>query len=1045
MVRHTSLILFELLAMLFAGTIALGGVAAFLLHRGPVPLDFMTPHLEAMLNAQGSGFAVDIDRTLIVWAGWRDAIDIRATNVSVQAADGSNLARVPELSLGLSLRALVRGRLAPTSLKAIGPRIRVVRRETGDFALGFAGRPQDDAEPRHRGQAVVQFLVDELLGEPDPTRPFGYLIEVSVEDGEIAFEDRVAGRYYRAPSTQIVLRRRSAGIAGSGQLSLQYGDRRADLSVDLTVLRDHSYAATANFQQVEPAAFAPSVPQLSELAAVKMPLSGEVSIRGSLDGDVEEIGFDFLGGNGKLDLRQLYREPLDIASLRINGAVTQNLRAVRLDQVVIGIGQATIFADGSVTPDGAGRILSLDARVENLPVNELHRYWPAWTHPGAYGWTTDNVVDGMIDKGVVTLALRLAGPDDPEESALSILEGTLDFTGLGVHYKRPMTPVVGGAGSATFNRHGFEFTINEASLAGDIVLKEGKIGIVDIDRKGKARLIVDGTAEGSVVTALKVLDEEPLRYGSKMGFNPAKTGGTGLSQLHFELPLVRYITGDMLEFEIASQLEDVVGEGPFGIAVTHGVLQTKVTPKGMHVTGPVRLNGVPAQLDWDENFVDTKEFRRRFEVRTRPGDAERIKLGVPDLTYWLQGPVEMVLDYRVRDGKPPEFTLRGDLMDALVKVEEANWRKEPGATGTGLIQGYVPLKGGLVFDVFRVETGDTEAELDMVFLPDLSDIKKVTIKKALYRGNDVVGTITLRDEGGYRFDINGRRTDVRHLLEIGGTGDGVVEPTEPTKPFTLTARFDEAITGENRSMHGTTFTGKYDGRNWESVILRATLDEGADLGLSYGRGENGFELRAESQDAGQTLRTLDWWSEIQGGSLVVNGGRKSANGPLTGRFEVHDFRMTQAPAGLKLLQLMTVIGLPSAIEEGVPFVGMEGSYSYRDGVLTLGEVQAWGPVGVHVNEGGWMDFNKEKMRLVGVVVPANTVQGILGKIPLLGLILGDGLIATNFVVSGDLEEPKINAQEATTFLPGFLRKLFRKEEAAGGVQNNNEIQQPGRE
>ena len=165
---------------------------------------------------------------------------------------------------------------------------------------------------------------------------------------------------------------------------------------------------------------------------------------------------------------------------------------------------------------------------------------------------------------------------------------------------------------------------------------------------------------------------------------------------------------------------------------------------------------------------------------------------------------------------------------------------------------------------------------------------------------------------------------------------------------------------------------------------------------------------------------------------MIRAYRTSVAGPLTGTFEVHDFRMTEAPAGLKLLQLVTVIGMPAAMDESVPFVGMEGAFTYADGVLTLGEVEAWGPVGIHVNEGGWFDFNQRRMKLVGVVVPANSVQGIMGEIPLLGLFLGDGLIATNFVVSGSLDKPDINPQEASTLLPGFLRKLFRQPEPAEG-------------
>jgi hypothetical protein len=1052
LVRRTSLILTELLAMLFAGLIALGGIAAFLLHTGPVSLDFMTPHLEAMLNDEDGGFVVDIDRTVVVWAGWRDAIDIRATQVSVTTPDGVALARIPELSLGLSVRALVHGRLAPTSLDAIGPRIRIVRSETGEFAFGLTDtvppRPeagsQDVTTPEQDSRTVIRFLIAELLAdELDRSGPFGYLSRVSILDGQIAFEDRVAGRYYRAPNTDVVLLKGGSGVTGGAKLSVQYGNRRADLTVDLTVARDQSYRAAASFQQVDPAAFAPSIPQLAGLTAIKMPLSGEIAVRGHFDGPVDEIGFDFVGGTGRLELHEVYREPLDVNSLRIVGAVTENLSVVRLDQAIVGLGEATVYAEGSVGPDGGGRLISLEAHLEHLPINELHRYWPAWTHPPAHGWVASNIVDGVIDDGTVTVALRIGGPEEERRVSLPVLEGTFAFTGLSVHYRRPMTPIVGADGTATFNQQRFAFTIAAGSLADDIVVSEGTVDINDIDKKGETRLIVDAKAEGPLATALRVIDEEPLRYGTKMGFDPSRMEGDGVSTLHFELPLIRNIAGDMLEVSVESRLQGVVTDGPFGIAVTDGTLGLDVTRSEMRIAGDVRLNGVPAALIWDENFENREQFTRRFTVKSRVDDTERLALGLPDLSDWLQGPVEAELIYTIRESEPTKLEVRGDLGAALVKVDEAGWSKEPDVAGIGIIEGTVPVDGGLVFDSLRIETADMEADLALEFLRDLSDIRKVTIRKALFRGNDVTGEIALREEGGYRIDVKGRRLDVRHLLRIGNVEDGTQGQGEATAPFTVKAGFEEAITGENRRMYTTSFTGRYDGRNWESSILTAKLDEGADLELVYGRGESGYELQVESQDAGQALRTLDWWGEIQGGSLVIRGHRERVDGPLTGTFEVHDFRMTEAPAGLKFLQLLTVIGLPAAMDESVPFVGMEGAFTFHNGVLTLGEVEAWGSVGVHVNEGGWFDFKQRRMELVGVVVPANAVQGPLGEIPFLGIFLGDGLIATNFVVSGSLDKPDVNPQEATTLLPGFLRKLFRQPEPADGDQKEGD--RPGAE
>ncbi|UCH73210.1 MAG: AsmA-like C-terminal domain-containing protein [Rhodospirillales bacterium] len=1028
--------------MLFAGLISLGGIAAYLLHTGPISLDFMTPHLEAMLNDERGRFVVDIEQTIIVWAGWRDAIDIRATQVSVTTSEGTALARVPELSLGLSLRALVHGRLAPTSLGAIGPRIRLTRSETGEFVLGLAEAaslprtpPDGDVAERTDGRALLRFLIAELLAEEDDqSGPFRYLRRFSVLDGEVVFEDRVGGRYYRAPNAEVVLSRGTSGVTGGAKLTVQYGGRQADLSVDIAVRRNQEYRAAATFQQIDPAAFAPSIPQLADLAAIKMPLSGELTVRGQFGGGVDDIGFDFVAGAGKLDLHELYREPLDVGSLRIVGAVTQNLTSVRLDQVVVGLGATTLYADGGVTPDGAGRLISLDARFENLPVDELHRYWPGWTHPAAHSWVADNVTGGTLDEGAVTVRLRIGGPGEEPRLSIPVLEGDIAFSNLSVHYRRPMTPVVGLDGTAIFDSRRFAFTINAGKLADDIKIIDGSVDIIDIHKKGDTRLIVDATAEGPLVTALRVIDEEPLNYTRKMGFDPARMDGNGRSTLRFELPLIRNITGDMLEVAVSSRLERVVTEGPFGLVVTEGELELDVTRRAMLVDGSVKLNGVPASLVWDENFENREEFKRRIVVIGRVGDAERAALGLPDLSDWLQGPVDAEVMYTIPEEGPNRLEITGDLRGALVKVDEVGWQKPPATEGLGVIEGKMPVKGGLVFESLKVKTADMDADLALEFLPDISNISRLTIRKARFRGNDIAGRITYRPGGGYRIDVKGDRFDVRHLLKLEEPGKNVSEEETTTEPFTMKAGFDEVITSETRRMYAANFTGKFTGVHWESAILTAKLNEGADIELVYGRGESGYEFQVVSQDAGQALRTLDWWGEVEGGSLVIRGRRDSAGAAMTGTFEVYDFRMTQAPAGLKLLQLVTIIGLPAAMDERVPFTGMEGTFTYDDGVLVLGDVDAWGPVGVHVNAGSYFDFREGQMKLVGVVVPANAVQGLIGQIPLLGFILGDGLIATNFVVSGPLDKPDIDPQEATTLLPGFLRRVFRQTETSDGEQ-----------
>lgn len=1040
MVRRTSLIVSEIIAGLLAGMVALGGLVAWRLHTGPIPLDFLTPHLEEALKSEGRGYTVDIDETIAVWAGWRNAVDIIATDVVVTAPDGSMLARVPELSLGLSLRALAWGTVAPTSLEAIGPSIRVIRQEDGEFALGFTDAPvEDDAVPAEAaaGMDVVDFLVDELLADPDPSRSFGYLRRVSILGGRVVVDDRVADKLYFAPDAEIILRKDRRGIAGDARLRLRYGEREADFAVRTGIEKDGlEYFAALDFSELQPGAFATSFPpQLSGVTALNMPLSGSVNLSGKLRGELERVDFDLLGARGKLELIDLYREPLTVESLRIRGSAAADFSSVRVEQAVVDLGDVTAFATAGLEPvrEGPGRRFTLSAHMEDFEMRELHRFWPVSAEPKAREWVTQNIYEGIVDKGTIELALIL-GKDGPAAVDIETLEGTLAYTDLGISYFKQMTPVVGVDGQGTFDQHGFYLGVEEGTLAENIRVTGGKVDVLDMDKKGETRLVIDAHAEGPVATALDVLSEDPLNYGAKLGFDPATVGGSSVSDLRFELPLVKNLTGDMLEVAADARLTGVSTEvGPFDLSVSEGLLDLKVSGEDMILSGEVRLNQVPASVVWKENFEGAVSFRRQFEVSASPDGSQRTQLGLPDLSYWVKGTAPTALTYTVPHKGEPKLTVRTDLKDALVRVPEAAWKKEPGQPGQLEIEARLPSDGPLTIDRLHLNTADADGTLGIEFEPDMSDIAKVTLRGVRYGKNDVQGVITRMDGGGYRIELEGDRIDAQHFLgdeyetlraqaESGPGGEA-----EDARPLHIKANFREIVTGEGGRMYRGAFNGIYNGEAWEGVVLYATLGEGGELKVNYGKGERGYELLVESNDAGQALQSLDWWGEIQGGSMVIEGRRATIDGPLVCDVWVKDFRMIEAPAGIKLLQIITLVGLPAAAAagEGISFAGLEGTFSYDKGLLTLGEIEAWGPVGVHVDRGGWMDFNKERIEMRGVVVPVNTLQKVLGFLPVVGFILGDGLIAANFEVSGKLEDPKVAGSPASVFLPGFLRKLFR--------------------
>ena len=77
---------------------------------------------------------------------------------------------------------------------------------------------------------------------------------------------------------------------------------------------------------------------------------------------------------------------------------------------------------------------------------------------------------------------------------------------------------------------------------------------------------------------------------------------------------------------------------------------------------------------------------------------------------------------------------------------------------------------------------------------------------------------------------------------------------------------------------------------------------------------------------------------------------------------------------------------------------------------------------------GALDLEDDEVDFRGTIVPAYTVNRLLGQIPILGPILtggkDEGLFAASYGVTGRLDDPAIAVNPLSALAPGFLRNLF---------------------
>lgn len=177
-------------------TLAFAVIAAFVwrVTRGPIPLDFLTPRIEAAVRDLDTSLRVSIGSTVLVWDAVEHDIDLRVLDVRLADSDGDGQQiAVPSIAVRPALAPLLRGRLEIDQIEVIGADLALVRQPDGALRLGLEGA---DAPPAS-------------LPELDALRRIPRL---GLRDGNVRIDDRAAGRVWQATGVDVDLEPSAAGV-----------------------------------------------------------------------------------------------------------------------------------------------------------------------------------------------------------------------------------------------------------------------------------------------------------------------------------------------------------------------------------------------------------------------------------------------------------------------------------------------------------------------------------------------------------------------------------------------------------------------------------------------------------------------------------------------------------------------------------------------------------------------------------------------------------------------------------------------------------------
>ncbi len=603
------------------------------------------------------------------------------------------------------------------------------------------------------------------------------------------------------------------------------------------------------------------------------------------------------------------------------------------------------------------------------------------------------------------------------------MSGNFRIAGVSVHFLRPLPPVTGASATGTFDKDSMT-VIGSAGQLGGLRVDEAKIRFDHIDRK-IADASVEVVARGPLKDALELLDHPRFHYMKKLGIDPKGVAGAAAARMVVTFPTAVALKFGDIGIRAAANLRGVAVKGAvLGRDLTDGDLVLKLDRDGMDVSGKARIAGVPSDLVWVENFDPKAPIARRYRVTGRVGDADRARLGL-DTAPFATGPMAVDLALVQRVDAPAELQARIGLNDAALSLPDLGWSKPAGKPGTATVIATLANGRLAALTHLGIDANGLNAAGRIDFAPDGATIARAEIDRLHLGRTELTGLIVRRPAGGYDARLAGQSLDAGPLIRRAQALDRDAAKLPPYRLSLRVGRLDLLAGAPLSNVSGLV---DYDGANWTQVSLDGAMPGGHRVALRLGPAKGGSRLTLDSDDAGEAMRVLGINDNFVGGRLALQAERPAAPaGTWTGMLRMSDFRVQKAPMLARLLTVASLTGIGNLVSgKGISFARLVMPFTYTDGRMVIDKARAAGSE-IGITAEGMLDLDRNAVKINGTIVPAYTLNSVLGNIPLLGKLLtgseGSGVFAATYKLDGKLDEPTMSVNPLAALAPGFLRDL----------------------
>lgn len=1022
------------LLLTIATAIAIGIV--FLVSRGPVSLAPVTPYLEDALADELAPYRVGIEDTILSWDSDADRLDLRAVNVRLADEAGGTILSLPQMSVTLSAGQALRGRAVVTKTSLIRARVNLLREADGGWYLVQAdgsarwplnlggGATSVDAISLRRLQHIA--VVDASVTLTDAGS--GVSLELRSATGELSLDDgRLVGR--------ATARVQFAGSEAAVGVGLRYQGEAEGLH------------AAINIAELDVASLGRLLEHsaLRELSRFNLTASGRIDIEAAADGGHPTLNFDLSTGSGHVSIPESFANDLAVSGVQLVGRGRVADRTIDIDEFKIDLGEGPTLAfagrlmvrDGGPAIDGA-------LTATSFPTSVLRSHWPQGLASGARSWVFSNIKAGTISNLKLALALpadAFRGGTLPDGAAVL----TWDFAGVTSTYLGDLPALQEGRGQGRVSHNRFDLRVDEARVEGGLVVSDGKLTVPDINAEVPV-LELDFVTRGAAASVLSLLNRPPLGLPSKIGLDPTKVGGQSATATRLTVPLLDDVTIDEVGYSAAANLTDVSLPAVWrDWNLSEGELTLRADREALILNGRARVNGIPMELDW-RRPIDGKNVPSMLKVRATSNVEQLAQIGI-DASEYGSGRLGLGLDLALAD-EVIGGQVNLDLTGTALALSDLNWSKPAGRPASARFRLRLPESGGIGIEQLVLVAPALEVEGD-VRLDGTGRLVALVAPRVALNGSTLRLDIRQANAEFYDVAIAGSRLDLRpfelSMKEVAGGRKAWPAPVR------LQMNLAEIIVADDLVLNAVAGSASRGLDRWEHADISGRISNLADARAVLLATDYGYRLNFASNDAGAAARAFGIYDNAAGGQMYLKARIEERDGesPLVrGVLRADDFVMENAPLIARVLTLGSLRGINDAIAgNGIAFTRLELPFAMQGETVRVEKGRAVGPA-LGLTGDLEIDNASETIKANGTLIPAYSINSVLGNIPIIGKFLvgrpGEGVFALTFQIEGPTADPLITVNPLSALAPGFLRRILEGlEQPTRALDDDIKIEDPG--